>query len=160
MLETTVPRTTRLSEMALRGKPAVIYDRRSPGSRAYFNLADELLQRYCQSEDTMGLVEGSSIPDRVDPLGPEAPADDSDPVESSIMKAAAEDGLERFLTDLGSGSRETRSLPSGLEPPTPEIVSLDDLLAEEENRGHQGPTDESWDDDVWNTESDGGERVN
>lgn len=39
LLDTTVPRTTRLSEMALRGKPSVIYDRRSSGSRAYFNLA-------------------------------------------------------------------------------------------------------------------------
>ena len=43
LLETSVPRTTRLSEMALRGKPSVIYDRRSPGSRAYFNLADEIV---------------------------------------------------------------------------------------------------------------------
>ena len=39
LLESSIPRTTRLSEMALRGKPAVIYDRRSVGSRAYFDLA-------------------------------------------------------------------------------------------------------------------------
>jgi chromosome partitioning protein len=160
MLETSVPRTTRLSEMSLRGKPAVIYDRRSPGSRAYFNLADELLHRYCQSEDTMGLVEGYSIPDRVDPLAPETDPETADSTESPILKAAADDGLERFLTDLGTASREARSLPSGMEPPTPEIVSLDDLLAEEEDRGQQGHADESWDDGVWNSESDGGERIN
>ena len=45
LLNTSIPRTTRLAEMALRGKPAVIYDRRSAGSRAYFDMMDELLAR-------------------------------------------------------------------------------------------------------------------
>ena len=54
LFEADIPRTVRLSEMAVKGKPAVIYDRRSPGSRAYFNLADELVQRYCQGRPTVG----------------------------------------------------------------------------------------------------------
>ena len=54
LLDTSVPRTTRLSEMALRGKPSVIYDRRSPGSRAYFNLADEIMRQQQAYRDRGG----------------------------------------------------------------------------------------------------------
>jgi len=160
LFDTAVPRTTRLSEMALRGKPAVIYDRRSPGSRAYFNLADELVQRYCLSEDSMGLHQGSSIPDRIDPLGPlsEDEADSTEKVPT--LKIAPDDGLERFLTDLGGSQQTPLSQPSIKEPTTPEIVSLDELLAEEEDRSDHGKVDEEWDEGRWNPDSDGGERIN
>jgi chromosome partitioning protein len=160
LLDTAVPRTTRLSEMALRGKPTVIYDRRSPGSRAYFNLADELLQRFCLSEDSMGLHQGSSIPDRVDPIDPLSDVEADSAGKSPILKPAPDDGLERFITDLGA-SLQAASSPSPIEEPTtPEIVSLDDLLAEEEGRSDHGKADDDWDEGMWNPESDGGKRIN
>jgi len=51
MFEAGIPRNTRLSEMALKAKPAVIYDRRSKGSRAYFDLADELVNRFLTNSE-------------------------------------------------------------------------------------------------------------
>ena len=42
----------------------------------------------------------------------------------------------------------------------PEIVSLDDLLAEEENRGNHEKSDEDWDEGYWNQDSEGGKRIN
>jgi chromosome partitioning protein len=45
MFETTIPRNIRLAEAPSHGKPAVIYDPRSRGSEAYFELAHEVLRR-------------------------------------------------------------------------------------------------------------------
>ena len=42
---TTVPRNVRISEAPSHGKPALIYDLQCAGSRAYINLASELLKR-------------------------------------------------------------------------------------------------------------------
>ena len=160
LFETAVPRTTRLSEMALRGKPAVIFDRRSTGSRAYFNLADELVHRYCLSEDYMGLQQGSSIPDRIDPFGP-VPDGEADESEANpALKMPATEGLDRFLDDLGGPQLVASSIPSFEEPATPEIVSLDDLLAEEEGRGDLEKTNEDWDEGFWNHESESRDRIN
>ncbi len=160
MLDTAVPRTTRLSEMALRGKPTVIYDRRSPGSRAYFNLADELLQRFDISEVSMGMGRESSIPDRADPLNPVGDSSEEVTGDMSTSKMPAADGLDRFLSDLGGSGQGVGSVPSFEEPSSPEIVSLDDLLAEEENRSDQTHGDEEWDEGLWNPDSDGDERIN
>jgi chromosome partitioning protein len=164
MFDTAVPRTTRLSEMALRGKPAVIYDRRSPGSRAYFNLADELLQRYTISEVSMGMGRESSIPDRPDPLAPAEDTAEEAIGEMSSTKMPPANGLDRFLTELGGSRQETGSLPSFEEPLNPEtgpeIVSLDELLAEEEHRNENTRGDEEWDEGLWNPDRDGGERIN
>lgn len=168
LLESSVPRTTRLTEMALRGKPAVIYDRRSPGSRAYFNLADEILQRFEMSEGAMGLQPGSTIPDQANPLGPEddletdlnADLNADGKGDSSSMKAAADDGLARFLVGLGASRPPAAFGPSVEQPTPPEIVSLDDLLAEEEHRSEPEKADDEWDEGLWNPDSDGGERIN
>ncbi len=123
LLETIVPRTTRLSEMALRGKPSVIYDRRSPGSRAYFNLADELLQRYRQREG----LGASPRPD----ARTAAPATGA----AAVGKIDAGSGLERLLGDLqAAGTLATPSSPKPPEMEEPELVSLDDLLDEEEDQ--------------------------
>jgi chromosome partitioning protein len=150
----TIPRTTRLSEMALRGKPAVIYDRRSAGSRAYFDLADELVYRFCNDEK----AGGSATDD---------PAEESATAETRALQQADEEapeierleqlltrkepgnggGLDRFLAELG-GSREASShIPAFEEPAAPEMVSLDDLLAEEESGVSEG---DEWSDDSWN----------
>ena len=160
LFETAVPRTTRLSEMALRGKPTVIYDRRSTGSRAYFNLADELVSRYSLAEASMGLEQGSSIPDQVDLLSPvpEAEMDESGDTPSRKMPAAG--GLDRFLADMGGPEESALSIPAFEEPIVPEIVSLDDLLAEEEGLNKNEKTDEDWDEGYWDKKSDSGDRIN
>jgi chromosome partitioning protein len=160
MLETAIPRTIRLSEMALRGKPTVIYDRRSPGSRAYFNLADELVLRFNQSEKSMGLVLGSTIPDQVSPLAQVVDAEAGLSLGDSVSEASTEDGLGRFLADLGVPTPAPPPNPVVEKPATPEIVSLDDLLAEEEDRGDPELADTEWEDGIWNPDGDGDERVN
>jgi chromosome partitioning protein len=45
LFSTTIPRNIRLAEAPSHGKPAVVYDPRSRGAEAYFDLAHELLQR-------------------------------------------------------------------------------------------------------------------
>ena len=45
VLETAVPRNVRLSEAPSFGKPALLYDARSAGARAYLEIAAELLER-------------------------------------------------------------------------------------------------------------------
>jgi chromosome partitioning protein len=46
VFETVIPRNVRLSEAPSHGKPALLYDAASAGSRAYLQLAEELLQRW------------------------------------------------------------------------------------------------------------------
>jgi chromosome partitioning protein len=43
--KTMIPRNVRLSEAPSYGLPAIVYDMRSPGARAYIDLAKEILQR-------------------------------------------------------------------------------------------------------------------
>lgn len=43
--KTIIPRNVRLSEAPSYGLPAIVYDMRSPGSRAYIDLAREILKR-------------------------------------------------------------------------------------------------------------------
>lgn len=155
----SIPRTTRLSEMALRGKPAVIYDRRSAGSRAYFDLADELVYRFCRNEsaeEPAPGVEAKGWPAELTVVRPESFPDsvedeqDADFLEDALSEKIPGNGngngLDRFLADLG-GSRGTGSrIPSFEEPMIPEMVSLDDLLAEEESGIMEG---DEWGDDSW-----------
>ncbi len=164
LFSTNIPRTTRLSEMALKGKPTVIHDRRSAGSRAYFDLADEIVHRYCQEKDTNDskredLAESISVSES-DPVSMTAQNESNFEEivnsESSISRTTeslrivpepgAGGGLDRFLAELG-GSREVSSKISSFEEPAaPEMVSLDDLLAEEESGENNG---DDWTDDGW-----------
>jgi chromosome partitioning protein len=139
LLENAVPRTTRLSEMALRGKPSVIYDRRSTGSRAYFNLADEIVTRH-------RLRQGLDLDDdgvRADHL-----ADAPDWADGRRAGAAGANlrlarNLEALLGDLRArGAVELPDAPIPRDTAAPEMVSLEDLLAEEESGG--SVWDESW----------------
>lgn len=43
--KTVIPRNVRISEAPSHGKPAIVYDLKCPGSRAYLSLASELLRR-------------------------------------------------------------------------------------------------------------------
>ncbi len=160
LFQATVPRTTRLSEMALRGKPAVIYDRRSAGSRAYFDLADEMVSRYRLAEENMGLEPGSSIPEKVDPFGPETDDENREAMGFPSTTSSATGGLDKLLADLGGPPADGPSAPAFEDPVTPEMVSLDELLAEEENQGHRESGDDDWENGYWNNESDGGKRLN
>ena len=45
LFKTTIPRNVRLAEAPSHGKPVALYDSRSRGAEAYFDLAQELLQR-------------------------------------------------------------------------------------------------------------------
>ncbi|MEZ4387886.1 MAG: ParA family protein [Candidatus Krumholzibacteriia bacterium] len=133
LFETAVPRTTRLSEMALRGKPSVIYDRRSPGSRAYFNLADEILERYRLRNGDVDLR------DRQPALARPAVEPTTGPLRARQvdMPTAADrhpaGGLDRLLGDLQkAGALELPSAPQAQDFSGYDLVSLDDLLAEEE----------------------------
>jgi chromosome partitioning protein len=45
VFETVIPRNVRISEAPSHGKPALLYDHRSPGSEAYMRLASEMLRR-------------------------------------------------------------------------------------------------------------------
>lgn len=146
-----VPRTTRLTEMALKGKPAVIYDRRSPGSRAYFDLADELVERYCQSHD---FVDGDEDQTRA--------LQASLPEESSRAAVALGNhglrGFDRFLYELAGG--DPGSPPEVIREPEaePDLVSLDELLAEEEPASLR--RSEDFDEGYWAPDSDSYDRIN
>jgi chromosome partitioning protein len=147
LLESSIPRTTRLSEMALRGKPAVIYDRRSKGSRAYFDLADELVGRY-------RLRSGDEAPEPVPashPLSAGIPVTGDEGLAAGAeIEIEAEEtggGLSGFLAALGGASAVADSIPAFDEPLAPEMVSLDELLAEEE--AGQDREYDDWDEGIW-----------
>jgi len=189
LLDTAIPRTVRLSEMALRGKPTVIYDRRSAGSRAYFDLADEIVNRYFQRQNISVPPRETATPPAVtktaDSLvhdveirtgdtdgvdSPRADAGDSDrdnegpgpgddrPTEfdrsdTHQQPDLANYGLDRLLAELKADALDTDSVAaSRSETDAPDMVSLDDLLAEEENRAAD-KTD--WDNETWEQGSDG-----
>ena len=50
----TVPRNVRLSEAPSHGKPCIVYDKSSKGSRAYLHLANEFLKRQKGAKDEHG----------------------------------------------------------------------------------------------------------
>lgn len=154
-----IPRNTRLSEMALRGKPAVIYDRRSAGSRAYFDLADELMDRY-----SSGVSDNNSLIDSmIASMSLSLENDEADlPLEvvgDEPTQEAPRD-LERNLArDLGLVKKSEVRPETGQEVPyeEPEMVSLDDLLAEEEDKN--GSHDDEWDENQWSSDYHGRGRL-
>jgi len=137
IFENFIPRTTRLTEMALRGKPAVIYDRKSPGSRAYFHLMDELVTRFIQRNGGRETDDGPATL-----AAGERPADDllrspGNQAEPTLPDLP-EKGLDRLLAELKSAIAEAeQSLAPPAEPEALELVSLDDVLAEEEGKSRR-----------------------
>ena len=59
VFETVIPRSVRLSESPSFGKPVILYDIESPGSKAYFKLAREII------------VKGRTLETPIPPLPPE-----------------------------------------------------------------------------------------
>jgi len=168
VLETTIPRNTRLSEMAVDGRPTVIFDRRSSGSRAYFDLMDEILMRRLRPGRGQAAAAAAAVPRPVprvvaptaDPIAD--PAADEAPRRPALQSAAG--GAERprsparLLDDLrgdlpGGGfagllDREDEALEAATD-----LVSLDDLLEEEEHgaRGRRDEGDWGYGDDYYET---------
>lgn len=133
LLRTMIPRTTRLAEMALQGRPTVIYDRLSAGSRAYFDLADELQTRWLRRPEHQRLVPAAS------PRPAPRPVATAREDEEETMFS----GLSRFMQALTGDAPEqrppSRAHDSGIDwddddADDPDLVSLDDLLDEEESR--------------------------
>ena len=152
-----IPRTTRLSEMALRGKPAVIYDRRSAGSRAYFDLTDQLVLRYLKNSNQADVTLANDAAEE-DHRSAGTSTDHADSTEHSAKSALAGSGLEKLLAELGPRSSKAGCGPvSPEELSEPEMVSLDELLAEEEG---QRPTQNDWDEDLWSFDKNQGDRLN
>ena len=60
VFDTLVPRNIRLSEAPSHGKPALLYDFRSPGAKSYLAVADELLHRLGASPPAAPEVEGAA----------------------------------------------------------------------------------------------------
>ncbi len=83
LFESVIPRTTRLSEMALRGKPTVIHDRKSTGSRAYFDLSDELMARFHARNG--GTQNQSTAGDRTAAVPDSQSADPTSPVQETAF---------------------------------------------------------------------------
>jgi len=160
LLETTIPRNTRLSEMAVDGRPTVIFDRRSSGSRAYFDLMDEILVRRLRR----GPHDAPPCPRPVPRVVAATPAvAAAEPPRPSTLQAAA-GGADRprspnrLLDDLrrdnpaggfaGLLDREDEILEASTD-----LVSLDDLLEEEEHgaRGRRDEGDWGYGDDYYET---------
>lgn len=168
LYETVIPRTVRLSEMALRGKPTVIYDRRSMGSRAYFDLADEIIARYLTRREQARLAtsapvtEGGGARDGLASAttggdGEPQPADRLSAAESwadgAERPAASGDSLVRLIAKLQADELAGEATAvAGAFGDNIDMVSLDDLLAEEENRADD---EFDWDDESWQRGSDG-----
>ncbi len=147
LFATQVPRTTRLAEMALHGRPAVIYDRRSGGSRAYFDLMDEIVRRHAErragasadAADAAGAIGAAARKPQaaaVEPLAPRPAFGADDPAED-----------EPPLADLTAAAAGGDDLPWGdvAEAGGPDLVSLEDLL--EQEMAAEGEDD--WESSSW-----------
>ncbi|MBC8425213.1 ParA family protein [bacterium] len=168
LYDRSIPRNTRLTEMALQGKPTVIHDRRSSGSRAYFNLMDEIVTRY----DALEIRPEPRVRPTALAAAASAPAPEADPMIFESGSSVHPDGLARLMRELaaeaggGNGNGGDHAADEQLfaggsdpEPPAygdgePDMVSLDDLLDEEE----QGNTDDN--DNGWGYGDDNYETIN
>jgi chromosome partitioning protein len=160
VLETTIPRNTRLSEMAVDGRPTVIFDRRSSGSRAYFDLMDEIVVRRLRREGDTAAPAPHAVP-RIAAASLESHA--SEPPRPTALQPAA-GGPDRprspgrLFDDLrrseGAGGfaglldREDEVLEASTD-----LLSLDDLLEEEEHgaRDRRDEGDWGYGDDYYET---------
>ncbi len=151
LLDRSIPRNTRLSEMALQGRPTVIYDRLSSGSRAYFDLMDEIVLRHLAETSE----EAPAAPEPVAEPEPEAVAGatamSAIGIDTHVESGSSvhPEGLARLMSELGAAAAapapviETDNLEDLQDTdPSPDLVSLDDLL-EEEERGDGDRTSES-----------------
>lgn len=81
LFTTVIPRNIRLAEAPSHGKPCVVYDPRSRGAEAYFELAHELLQR---NGHTIGTPRRKKL--IVDPIPPTRDGDDDSAYDEQPAK--------------------------------------------------------------------------
>ncbi len=159
-----IPRTARLAEMALRGKPAVIYDRRSAGSRAYFDLMDEIMARWDsqraagQAEATRAAAKpgnGGAHHDRAANLFALAAAAGLY-LPGGLGLTAADNDADYDANDQDKAGVEAvwDGLPGEGEP---EMVSLDEMI-ENEEESLLASGDEDWEERRWGDEAERQER--
>ncbi len=153
-----VPRTARLAEMALRGKPAVIYDRRSAGSRAYFDLMDEIMARWA-SRRAAGRAEAARPPAKPGNGGAHQAGG------TNVFALAAAAGL-RLPGGLGLAAPEEAEVDDddveagwdGLSADDePELVSLDEMIDNEEE-GLLASGEDDWEERRWGGDAERPER--
>ena len=150
-------RTVRLAEMAVHGKPTVIYDRLAAGSRAYFDLMDEIVLRHHARIAAEEVVEAPRATAIAAAANADAPLPAARPSGSAAMaRLIAELGAAAPGNSDGESSPIPRvAAPSGDLWPDggstdPDMVSLDELLAEEERRAHDGDDGDDYEDgDYW-----------
>ncbi len=158
LLDRSIPRNTRLTEMAVQGKPTVIYDRMSSGSRAYFDLMDEIVLRHLQLEQQQSM-EPLITPDP----SPEPVVEKSNETEIFVESGSSvhPDGLARLMRELDSATVDTSesiTAPAtgtdlydnrdsdyeGGDGGAPDMVSLDDLIDEEERAEEGSGNENGW----------------
>jgi septum formation inhibitor-activating ATPase MinD len=54
VFKSVIPRNVKLSEAPSHGKPVILYDIASAGALAYMNVAKELINRHCTSDEYTG----------------------------------------------------------------------------------------------------------
>jgi chromosome partitioning protein len=147
LLRTSIPRTTRLTEMALTGKPAVIHDRRSAGSRAYFNLVDEIVERYSNRD-----IEAEKV--AVENMRA-AQSGGSDILAAMKSESTVPNigGLSKLMQELSGNNLEiSEEEEEDWSEDEPDMVSLDDLLEEEESgAGSQDENEWGYGEDYYDT---------
>lgn len=152
----TVPRSVRLTESAVEGKPTVVSDRRCAGSRAYFDLMDEIIVRDSRARNASPADGGLALPagsGAAQHETPERPAERRAPAASN----GGADRTARLLADLERTAAALPGLPfpAVLDDETesePDLVSLDDLLEEEERTaGDNGESGWGYGDDYYDT---------
>lgn len=149
LLDRSIPRNTRLSEMAVQGKPTVIYDRLSTGSRAYFDLMDEIVLRHLNG---VGAEAPEPLPQESEPETPPRPSAEIE-VHVESGSSVHPDGLARLMRELGASA--TAQIPAtdtfGFDEDDgdnggdgPDLMSLDDLLDEEERQERNDGSESGW----------------
>ena len=97
----------------------------------------------------MGLSVGSTIPERIDPLAKVDPDVEDAEIQVPFGNKLGGGSMDNLLADLLSraASESSAPLPTG----EPEMVSLDELLAEEEHNGRGRQDGEDWDRGFWHS---------
>ncbi len=160
LLQTTIPRNTRLSEMAQVGRPTVLFDRRCSGSRAYFDLMDELMLRHLHRQAASDETAAAATVAAAEPVLETTPPDPGAPANgtagaattgSGADSAGTADATRRLLRELFAPTAGAAAAPveEPAAPPfldegqgEPDFVSLDELIEQEERE--QARRGEEW----------------
>lgn len=82
LFQSVIPRNVRLSEAPSHGKPIILYDVKSKGAEAYFNLTSEILAKEAQHESAQSIGKGVGVTHGV---GSDSTSSDSTPRKSTTL---------------------------------------------------------------------------